>query len=207
MLLAPAKKIADQLGFSADMYDAMAAFTAALHAATPILAGRMDSDFGRGEITDVFFAETAGFETHSFASTQFRLSHGFVSKIEEITAGHGQGAERPRAIHQREVTTFAPTLDKDRGIVTQIDTRFRGQMVSIRYTKGFEEHEVDDEPTYKDVPNWLSQAAILQALVLLQGNAVLTQAEIRLDTRMHQAQLDAMVQSKVRYAPAALLPA
>ena len=56
------------------------------------------------------------------------------------------------------------------------------------------------------IPDWLQQAAKLNALIGLADSPALTEAMVKLDVKTLQAQYQALLQRKMRYAPLAFIP-
>ena len=203
MLLASVKGIREALGFD-DMTDITAAIDMALHAAEPQLASILDTAFERSEVVDTFWVQEPGFRQGSHFKTEFRLSRGLL-------------AAAPAVSHTEEPTLFstphpvdvsdAVVFDLGKGIGRDWKTRYNRHYVEIRYTAGFEA-DPENAQSYdlSQVPAWLQEAAKLKCLMHLAKQPALTEAGVALDARQLDAQLAALINRHIRYAPMALLP-
>lgn len=200
MLLASVKEIRDQLGFD-DMTDINDAIEQALHAVEPQLAARLDTNFARGEQTDTFYVGAPTISEPGVNRTEFRLSYGLVHEIVSITA-----TTNAMLFSDAQQSDLASTVkvNKEKGVVRDWKTPYHQQTVEVTYLYGF-----DDDGTSYDLdqaPKWLQESARILALIHLASNPALTEAEVKLDTKMLSAQYEALMRQHVRYAPVALIP-
>ena len=200
MFLTSVDEIRQQLGFD-DMVDITAAIEMALNSAEAQIAALIGTRFDRAEVVDTFWVREPAFMSGAHVETKFRLSRGML-------VGSPQVIVAQTAAQLDSGTTLAGFIaDLEKGLITDYRTRFNNQYVQVRYTSGF---EVDpDNPQSYDltqVPLWLQEAAKLKCLMHLADQAVVTEAGIKLDTRVLDAQFAALISQHLRYAPTAYLP-
>lgn len=203
MLLASVKDIRDPLGFD-DMTDINDAIKMALNAAEPQIAARLNTTFTRGEHTDTFWVPEPTIREPGVNRTEFRLTYGMVTEITSATA-----TNNPMLFSDAQQADLGSVLvwNKEKGVGRDWKTAYYRQTVEIKYTYGFEP-SADDAGSYKldQVPKWLQEAARILALIHLSSQPALTEAEIKLDSKMLTAQYEALIKQHIRYAPMALLP-
>ena len=119
MWLASVNEIRDDLGFD-DMTDINEAIGAALHAAEPILAARLGSEFGELSVTDTFYVDEPGYVRGRSVQTEFRLTRGSVPPLRSVlrsasscppTMANPPGrhsADWPSMAHRRPCRSFGP---------------------------------------------------------------------------------------------------
>lgn len=206
MFLAAADDIRKVLGFD-PMPDIVAAIAQSLDSATVQLESLLHSSFGRASHTDTFYV---GSPSDSNAiSTQFRLSTGFVV-ADSLAMSYGETLDS-----LTEITGYR--LDADRGLLVDTGTRFNRHYVRVTYEAGFETLPIVTDPPedpppppvsydLTQVPKWLQEAATLRAMHLLGSNPSMTEANILLSAKTLTQQFGTLVNAKLRYHPAALLP-
>lgn len=205
MFLAAADTIRDVLGFD-DMPDINAAVTNSLNSATTQLESLFTTSFARAVHEDIFFVPRAADERAVW--TQFRLSNGFLAEDPIIEVGAALDVLTPITLGK---------VHLERGLVTDLATRFVDQYVKITYTAGFELQETEPAvpgdpappPVSYDltqVPEWLQEAAKLKAFHLIGSNPALTEANVLLSAKTLAEQLAMLVNGRLRYHPSALLP-
>ena len=98
--------------------------------------------------------------------------------------------------------------DLQKGIVTDIGTKFLNSYVTLTYTYGFEV-DAGDSRLYdqSQVPGWLKEASRVAALRMLASNPAVTAAGVELNVDTLNSQYAALMNRHLRYAPSALLPA
>lgn len=199
MLLASVTEIREQLGFD-DMVNVVDAITGALEAAEPYFSSLLGTDFTEGAGLDLFYVPEPGFTDGAGCSTEFRLRHGFVTAVTSFgssTTATGTLTDLSSGI----------LVNAEKGVVTDIQTRFYRNYVKVGYTKGFPVDPTD--PASYDltkVPGWLIQAAKLYALVTLETHPIMEEAGIKQDTKALRTQMDMITRSHLRYTPVAFLP-
>ena len=204
MFLASPDDIRKVLGFD-DMPDINAALADCLNSATSQLESLLHTSFARAEHIDLFFVEEPTFPS---GATQFRLSNGLVTGEPEVLVGFDTDFMEPLE---------GMVFDRDRGLATDLKTRYNRQYVQITYTAGFDPLPIDpadpsDPPPppvsydLTQVPKWLQDAARLRAMHLLGSNPVMTEANILLSAKTLTQQFGTLVNARLRYHPAALLP-
>ena len=226
MLLASVDAILGALGFDA-MTDITNAATMALDAAEAQLSTVLDTDFTQGSFVDTFYVEEPPFRSGPAVATEFRLSHGMVSALTQVLAnGDPTGfATDPVAVYSNGTGwafAFSPgqnldvsansasqfdTKSKERGVVRYFKTRYQRTWVQITYAAGFAVDPLN--PASYDlttVPDWLQQAARINALIGLADSPALSEASVKLDTATLARQYNALTARKVRYAPMSILP-
>ena len=200
MLLAPVNEIREQLGFD-DMTDINSAVTMALSAAEPQLAAVLNTEFDRGVFTDTFYVREPPFRDGPAVETEFRLRRGLVKEVTSVLL-----CNDPDAFDDPTSTidvTAKTTLHSSKGIVRDFKTHYMRQYVQITYDAGF---DADDAGVYQNVPDWLKNAAKLQAMINMADSPVLSEAQIKLDTKMLSLEMTALLSRHLRYAPMSLLP-
>ncbi|MBY0560002.1 hypothetical protein [Hyphomicrobium sp.] len=191
MLLTSVQTIREEIGFD-DMKDINAAITMALNAAETLIASTLRTTFERKTVTDRFWVPEPSFVQGAHRRTEFLLSAGFIADTPAITGGPAN-----------------MLLDKEKGIARDFSTFYVQQIVEFTYTCGFEksdEQNGEEADTYKDVPAWLQQAAKLKTLLLVAKLPAVTEAGISLETNLLDQQYASLINSHIRYAPAAILP-
>jgi hypothetical protein len=192
MLLTSVADIREALGFD-DMTDINAAINTALHAAEPILAATLNTEFARAEVTDTFYVSGPGTTDGAHVKTEFWLSRCFLSGTPSVTGHDSLGADI--------------NYQNEKGVARDWATRYGQTTLAITYQAGFETDE--NNPLSYDltqVPSWLQEAAKMQAMLFLAQSAPVTEAAIQIDTKMLQQLLQTLLYSKIRYAPMALYP-
>ena len=181
MILASKKALLDRLDFEDSLTLEFIAGEA-LKASTPILLSDVrQEDFGRlpesgNTQTDRFLIHLM----HNFAITQTRklnLSNGFLTDDTVTVQSRLMG---DLTYEYEDVDPKYYSINKERGLVTLNGFDFTGHEISISYSSGFEVNEQPadwDEsedgvfiPEYQNVPNWLSQAAMAQAIIQIDQN-------------------------------------
>ena len=203
MFLADIDGIREQLGFN-QMVDIDNAIEAALNSATAQLSGVLQTSFDVEDVEDVFWVERAPLSQGPHRLTEFRLSRGFVSNLVSVRRTQVEGLFQN---DQPADVLAAIKLDKDKGYARDWSTWYDRNYVTFAYRAGFPRDA--GNPARFDlaiVPEWLQEAAKLQALILLADHPTLTEAQIKLDTRMLGLQLEATVTPRLRYTPNALMP-
>ena len=147
MLLAQVSDILNDLGFDSDDRHHGAA-TMALDAAEEQLGGRAEYGIRAGHVVDTFFIQEP---YGNRASTEFRLSHGFVSSLTSVLVNPylpsltgqttqigdwGQLVQITPSGGNVNVTAMVQ-LNSDKGLVKDIQNRYRHQYVQITYVAGF----------------------------------------------------------------------
>ena len=99
-------------------------------------------------------------------------------------------------------------LDSDRGIVKDIQNRYRHQYVQITYQAGFPPDTTNPTTSYllSAVPDWLQQAAKLAAMLGLADSAPIVEANLKIDKQLLGMRYTSLVSRKMRYAPLSRLP-
>ena len=203
MLLASVDAVVRSLGFD-PMSDISMSAMQAVDAAEAQLAAILSTEFDAGTFTDTFFVREPPFMSAQAFETEFRLRRGLVTALTSVKANY--------AIAQFGTSTDVDVtstvvLHPDKGVVRDFQTRYLCQYVQITYTAGF---PVDaNNPESYDltkVPDWLQQAARLNAMIGLADSPALSEAQIKLDTKVLGMQYQALIGRKLRYAPSSLLP-
>jgi hypothetical protein len=204
VLLASVRAVREALGFD-DMPDVNAALTAALHAAEPMLAALLGTEFDEVERYDLYYVHEPLSGRTAALQTEFRLSRGFV-RSEGLRVRRAGTAERTGGSGAFDCTPCV-TLRDEIGVVVDLATRYWRDFVRIDYAAGFAPDE-DDAASYDlaTVPSWLQEAAKLQALITLETHPVLEQAGIKQDTARLDRQLRLSLARHARYTPLAVLP-
>jgi hypothetical protein len=82
--------------------------------------------------------------------------------------------------------------------------------VRITYVAGFDSDPSSGAPPIKylltQVPAWLQEATKLRTLLALADSPSLSEAAIKLDTKVLTLQLNALLSRHLRYAPLSILP-
>ena len=222
MLLASVNDIVAALGFD-QMTDIQNAASMALDAAEAQLMAALDTDFEAGTFSDIFFVD----EAPARGSVEFRLSHGLVSSLTQVLANADPGGFDTDPVSTWSsggwplrgyvagqnvdcTANCTPQLDqkaKDRGVIRDILSRYRQTYVRVTYVAGFAADGTN--PASYDltqVPDWLQQAAKLNAMIGLADSPALSEASVKLDVKSLTNQYNALLGRKVRYAPLAVLP-
>ena len=206
MLLASMTDIRERLGFD-DMTDINFAATMALDAATPQIEAMLNTSFTQGSCVETFFVEKPPYMNRQAFRTKFRLNNGFVTLTSVKFAYELAAFSQQTPNGNFKDVTNTVMVDTDRGIVDDINNRYERQFVQIAYTAGFPVDGVNpDSYDLTAIPDWLQQAAKLRAMIGMADDAAVSEAGIKLDTKMIWAQFNALVSRKMRYAPTAKMP-
>jgi hypothetical protein len=219
MYLADPEIVRSSLGFS-DMADINNAINDALDTATSMLASTLTSDFTKKTWTEFFFVQEpavrmgAVFEQQTTfgdgiirggasGQTEFRLSTGFVSALTAISF-----ASQPTDFGTSDIDLSSTvTLFSDKGVIKDHVTDYSSSFVKAVYVAGFDpDNSNPNMYNLSQVPKWLQDAARVQAKILLADHPMVTEADIKIDTKTLSTQLKYLISSRIRYAPAALLP-
>ena len=204
MLLANPADIIAQLGFDS-MTDINLATSMAMDAAEAYLSAQLNTSFLLSSYVDTFFVPAPRYQDGPAVSTEFRLSQGLLISTSSIytaptVAGLATGTEISANF------TWNGN-DGDKGVIRDLTTRYVRQFVQITYTAGFAV-DPDNPNSYliSSVPDWLQNACKLKTLVGLVDSPVLSEAQIKLDSKLLGLQLVQLLSRKLRYAPLSILP-
>jgi hypothetical protein len=221
MLLAAVDDIITALGFD-PMTDITNAVTMALDAAEAQLASILNTEFDQGTFVDTYYVQSPPYRQGPASQVEFRLHRGLVTSLTSVLVSPDP-TQFGNSSHYTDVTANT-NLEGDKGIVrdfksqfaiqyipeglvSAIRTGYYRQWVQITYEAGF---AADPNTTgsylVSSIPDWLQQAAKLNALIGLADSPALTEAMVKLDVRTLQAQYQALLQRKMRYAPLAFIP-
>ena len=204
MLLANPADVISQLGFDT-MTDITLATSMAMDAAEAYLSSQLNTDFLAGTFIDTFYVRQPRYQDGAATSTEFRLSHGLVSSVTSATTT-ATPADFWWTAAPADVTADI-VLDGDRGIAKDITNRYFRQTVTITYVSGFAvDPDTPNSYLISSVPDWLQNACKLKTLVGLVDSPVLSEAQIKLDSKLLNLQLGQLLSRKLRYAPLAILP-
>ena len=206
MLLASVDDIRERLGFD-EMTDIMFAATMALDSATPQIEAMLNTSFAPGSYVETFFVEKPPYMNRQAFRTKFRLNNGFVTLTSVKSAYELAAFSEQTPNGSFKDVTGTVIVDTDRGIVDDINNRYTLQYVQIAYTAGFPVDGVNaDSYDLTAIPDWLQQAAKLRAMIGMADDAAVSEAGIKLDTKMIWAQFNALVSRKMRYCPTGRMP-
>lgn len=198
MLLASVREIREGLGFD-DMTNINADIAMSLDAAEPVLAAALNTTFARAEATDAFWVPEPTVIDGPHRKTEFWLSRCFIVGTPVVTGF--------------DFADGALIYDREKGVVKDRTSDYANSTVEFTYTYGFELSEAEEgnpfaTRTYDltQVPTWLQEAAKMLAMINLSDAASITEAGIKIDPDIYQRQLQALMQTRIRYAPMALIP-
>ena len=218
MLLANVDDVIAALGYD-KMTDISNAAAMAVDAAESQLGSILNTEFDQGTFVDTYFvSELPGHGTEA----QFRLRRGLLTSLTSMLVSPDP-TQFGNPSYATDVSDCAIT-DLTKGFVKDFRSQFvlqaapvgnslifrggyRRRYVQITYLAGFAP-DPNNPASYliSSVPDWLQQAAKLNALIGLADSPALTEAMIKLDTKTLQLQYNALLQRKLRYAPLAQLP-
>jgi hypothetical protein len=206
MLLASIAGIREGLGFD-DMPDINSAIQQSLDAVEATIASLLDTDFAAGSQTDTFFVSTPSFRDRNHTENSFRLRRGFISGTPTVIVTQTAGWRRGMANEGPTDVSSVINVHAHKGVLVDWETYYHKAKVAITYDYGFPV-SADDSTSYDltVVPTWLQTAARLLCLINLADAPVVTEAGVKVDTKMLSKQYDALVNGKLRYAPSAHLP-
>jgi hypothetical protein len=204
MYLASVAAIRQKLGFD-DMTDINFAIDTALDAAESQLATRLETEFDQGAFVDTFYVRVPPYCDGPAFETQFKLRRGLITSL--VSVKYADTPETLADPTQLTDVTATVQLHPDKGLVKDFTTRYVGKYVQISYQAGFAvDPKNGDSYLISSVPQWLQQAATLNALVGMADSPVLSEASIKLDVKSLGSQYDALTGRHLRYAPIAVLP-
>lgn len=205
MLLASVAPVREGLGFD-DMDDPNKAIAQALHAATPRLAGRLRTTFDRATRSDVFFVPSSEFHP-GVRRTELRLSQGFLDLTQPLAA---VAAASYAELATGQDISLAMIPQAEAGALINLETAFDKSYVRVDYTAGFLADGLDPESyDLSFVPDWLQEAAKFQALITLAEHPLFANVDTnkeKPDTKDLTRQLNDILNTRVRYRPAAFKP-
>lgn len=193
MLLASVQEIREELGFD-DMQDINSAIKMALNAAEALVGATLRTSFERRTVTDTFFVPRPSVSVGGNHKTEFLLSQGFVTGTPIVTPDNGL------------------VFLNEKGVARDLNTAYSNERVTITYEAGFEAQVSGDPPVQTgsyvldQVPPWLKEAVKIKVLMMLAKLPAITEAGIELDVKMLDQQYGSLINTHIRYAPAALLP-
>jgi hypothetical protein len=187
------------------MTDITFAASMALDAATPQIEAMLNTSFAQNSYTETFFVAKPPYRDRQAFRTRFRLNNGFVAltsmKVSYQLSDFTTAGATPTDV------TSSVTVDADRGVIDDIVNRYSSQYVRVAYTAGFPVDGTNaDSYLLTAIPDWLQQAAKLRALIGMADDASLSEAGIKLDTKVLWPQFNALISRKMRYAPTAKMP-
>ena len=167
----------------------------------------LNTSFAQGSYIETFFVEKPPYMDRQAFRTKFRLNNGFVTLTSVKSAYELAAFSQQTPNGNFKDVTNTVMVDTDRGIVDDINNRYERQFVQIAYTAGFPVDGTNpDSYDLTAIPDWLQQAAKLRAMIGMADDAAVSEAGIKLDTKMIWAQFNALVSRKMRYAPTAKMP-
>jgi len=204
MLLASVAAIRQKLGFD-DMTDINFAIATALDAAESQLASRLETEFDQGTFIDSFYVREPPYLSGPAMETQFKLRRGLVTQLTSIKYADlpANLADSTQAID----VTAAGQLHPDKGVIHDFQTPYFRKYVQVAYQAGFAADPANDASyLLSTVPDWLQQAATLNCLIGMADEPVLSEAQVKLNTKVLGMQYDALLNRHLRYAPSSVLP-
>ena len=204
MLLASVADIRSKLGFD-DMTDINCAITTALDAAESQLEGRLETEFDQGTFVDTFYVREPPYHDGPAFETQFKLRRGLIASLTSVV--YADTAANLSVPGQTTNVTATVQLHPDRGVVKDFVTPYFRKYVQITYQAGFAA-DPNNAQSYliSSVPDWLQQAATLNCLIGMADSPVLSEAQIKLDTKVLGAQYDVLTARHLRFAPLSVPP-
>lgn len=190
--------------------DVNAAIESALLAATSVLKTRVRTgELDQVARTDVFYVIRPWEDTGPTGATRqhvrLTLSAGFVTGgITSIkTATSYAGLATATALTAAELPRI---LDANKGFVT-LESGMGDTYVEVVYTAGFTD-DAGSPALYTpgEVPDWLEEAAMLQAIVLLEGNSLFELQDRSLEVKEAAMALNDLVNDHIRYRPSGYDP-
>jgi len=220
MLLCTVQRVLDDLGFdTSNMPNINKASAAALNFAEETLATALGTVFFQQTLTDQYFVKEPCFEKAGNVRTTFKLSQGFIDSTVPLIGALITKTDRiNQAAENSDISANLSMLRMrndatgfERGVVVDQTNNYSNVWVSITYKAGFPvgPDDVKSGAAAYDltkVPEWLQTAAHLTARIFLQSNPSLEDPQIKLDTKLMQCKLDAILAGHTRYAPGSLLP-
>lgn len=211
MMLLDPTIIRDELGFD-DMTDINDAITGAVQAATASLSAALHTSFDAGTHTDTWFVEAPLRKVAGLCETEFRLTYGFVQTLTSF--GYSTYANLLGTSEALNSLSDV-VLSAEKGSIRDFTTDYTRTFARAVYTHGFAVDDANqDVYDQEQVPQWLKEAAKMQALVLLANSPALKQAGIDIDTYSYASLkqqgpgtvLQAILAQHARYMPLAILP-
>lgn len=204
MKLATLEAVRTHLGLD-DMTNVNGAISSGLDAATSHLASNLRTRFERTSHTDIFFINSMDI-VGLRGFTTLLLKQGFVDV--GVTPTY-VSSERFDFETTEDISEFS-FLDAVRGVISVRGKDLTNRYVQVTYTSGFNSDTNDpDFFAPAEVPDWLTQAAILTSILTLEGN-VLVQDEdedskaVKLaNTKMA---VTGIIEPFIRYEPLAKSP-
>lgn len=207
MLLADPADIRSDLGFD-NMTDINDAIQAALLASEPLIGARLGTGFDLvTDQVDVFYVPSPPFQQGQAVSTEFRLKRGFLESYSAIYGATFDALTSDPLDLAGILVGSADQLEK--GVLVDYRTVYVNSYVQFTYTAGFHPASADPgEISYDltEVPQWLQELAKIRAKIALADSAVVTEAQIKIDTKTLTSQYNTIAGYHQRYAPVALLP-
>lgn len=200
MKLIDASRVAGRIGFEPGVQAGLIASATA--AATPALAGLLRTEFDRASVVDDFYV----LSTKSLPlrrdvyRTRLALSRGFVQGPVALSYASARGDldVNPYLI---ESGHFA--INAELGTIIVTGPNLQDTFVRATYVAGFAE-DTANPGSYAAVPDWLKDAAEMQAIIELDTLGVETAKDLRGNELSRR--LGISLGSRIRYFPAATYP-
>ena len=207
-LIADPNDVMADLGYDTRMTNIVAASRSALRMATASLASALQTDFSQSVVVDTYFVERpSDSRRHGDFSTEFWLSQGFVNAQPLFAGAYADSAASLTDASSVSNVSAAMLVDLERGVAVDTLNQYHRSWVRLVYTKGFPLSASD--PTLFDlavVPDWLQECGTIMAKIALQSNPALEDPQIKMDSKLLQAQVASILRPHLRYAPAATKP-
>lgn len=220
MKLVPVATIRQALGFE-DMADINLAITSIMSAVTASMEMALDTSFDRAMATDLFYVSPHhGPDGNGHVQTLLRLRNGFiVPQTISVQSGATVYAldDDPITITNMNVRSYR---DVEKGLLFDAKTLYTGGHRSLRsidfmggpyirvtYSYGFDVDDTDPDLFDQDqVPNWLKEAAAIQARIFLADHSILKNNEATYDTNFLKQALKALMLSHLRFGSGSIVP-
>ncbi len=183
----------------------------ALEAATSYLASRIDTEFVKVTGHEDFYFIRRSMLFGKSVTARFKLENGFVLSTPAVKVETNDRQDKlvaNEAASTKNITAFS-LANLERGVVLVSDFDISQKWVRITYDYGFATDTSDDNQFDEAaVPKWLRDAALLYAIFHLDSTNPKLRHEDgdQPDTASVLAQLNTVLDKRVRYEPGAFKP-
>lgn len=198
--LSTVESLRKRIGYD-DTNEINAALGAALTSATALIAARLRTPLDRAARTDYFMPRWM-LRNGGYPSLQLQLRAGFLT---DAPLGVAYAATMASASAGAGIAIPSTPVDRVMGHVSVGGIELANNAIRVDYVAGFEA----EGDSYKDVPDWLADAAEQLALVILDR----TKPEMRGDEtagaenqKMRERSVMEALQPYIRYMPSAEKP-
>lgn len=197
------------LGLGTDT-DIDAAALDAAKSATAQLESLLRTNFSRDTAAvDYFFVHNSLKHGDQY-NTRIILSAGAVDSGQDVNvyiASTYAKANATDGTDLRSPDDDYVVIDYENGVIDIRDYALNNTYIKVEYTKGYAFQSAPNTTVYDGVPQWLEQACILSAqMILLRNPIVVVDVQDQKDIKETERAFDQIIQGHIRYYPISTKP-